>query len=307
MSLSERIAKQRQKLAAAKRRLRTEGGTQSVHGAHSAATQKFNGGTFNSGFAYDYDTQDAAPSPASFVSAKVRASGVIRTPEARHSDFRRSQFHHPSHDSNSTTSAYFTSRSRETSPLPRALSPPPPPPTPNANSADPSSPYRKKLGHLHTRPQHLQETPEDSDRIARQLRQQRVAAHLNLSDPEPNDLHTVLDLREQLTLKRNELKAAKEELNFSGEIMDMLRADVAKSDAENNSRLIVVTEAAEMKLRSAAEVDVLNEQISTRDRIVCDLKENLIQSCSERDAKEQHLRELREKYDLSWVVFVLLA
>jgi len=123
---------------------------------------------------------------------------------------------------------------------------------------------------------------------SRELRQQRVAAHLTLSDPEPKDLHTTTALREQLELKRRELKAAKAELSFTGDIMDMLRADIAKSDAESESRLQVVQEAKDMKLRIAAEVDVLSEQISTRDLIMSDLRFNLDQACTDRDLKEKN-------------------
>ena len=83
--------------------------------------------------------------------------------------------------------------------------------------------------------------------------------------------------------------------------MDMLRADIAKSDAESESRLQVVQEAKDMKLRIAAEVDVLSEQISTRDLIMSDLRFNLDQACTDRDMKEKNLRTLREHGDLQHV------
>ena len=113
---------------------------------------------------------------------------------------------------------------------------------------DLASPYAKKFDNLSTT-----FDPKNELDASRELRQQRVAAHLTLSDPEPKDLHTTTAL------------------------MDMLRADIAKSDAESESRLQVVQEAKDMKLRIAAEVDVLSEQISTRDLIMSDLRFNLDQ------------------------------
>jgi len=161
---------------------------------------------------------------------------------------------------------------------------------------DLASPYAKKFGNLSST-----FDPKNELDASRELRQQRVAAHLTLSDPEPKDLHTTTALREQLELKRRELKAAKAELSFTGDIMDMLRADIAKSDAESESRLQVVQEAKDMKLRIAAEVDVLSEQISTRDLIMSDLRFNLDQACTDRDLKEKNLRTLREHGDLQHV------
>ena len=76
---------------------------------------------------------------------------------------------------------------------------------------------------------------------------------------------------------------------------------IAKSDAESESRLQVVQEAKDMKLRIAAEVDVLSEQISTRDLIMSDLRFNLDQACTDRDLKEKNLRTLREHGDLQHV------
>ena len=79
--------------------------------------------------------------------------------------------------------------------------------------------------------------------------------------------------------------------------MDMLRADIAKSDSESAAQLALVQDAKDTKLRAAAELDVLSEQISTRDRILSNLRTELNQTWEERDRKEKILRELREEHE----------
>ena len=318
MSLNDRIRQQRQKLAAAKRRM-------NQGGAKVASTKKFNGAFKEPTFEYNSETKNnfnvsnegrrekdtgsrggslnnnspAYPaSPTSFVGFKVRASGVMRTPEARHSDFRRMSFYakkesslgNLGNSSGGRDDAYSTSRSRESSPIPEFFSP-----TLRESGTlneSPNTSYNEKFN------EKFNELSFEMDSIKqKQLRQQRVSAHLNRSDPEPEELHTVIALREELQLKNSELKAAREELSFTGEIMDMLRADIAKTDAEHNKSLVLVSEAKEMKLRANAEVDVLNEQVATRDRIINKLKNDYEQVCLERDVKEKNHRELREKHD----------
>ena len=271
MSLNDRITAQRRKLAAAKRRLKESGKQPNTSNAifnatfqprqyghlegHLETKNNVNGGRedwYSTTSTGKSRSPSPSKSPSAIVGAKVRASGVLRTPQARHADFRRM------------------------SSIPRSQRYAPPSPSP---SSSPTTSPTYDSGREH------------------ELRQQRVSAHLNLTDPEPNDLHSVLALREQLQLTNKELKAAKKELNFTGDIMDMLRADIAKTDAKHAQDLILVHEAKDMKLRAAAEVDVLNEQISTRDRIVCELKSSLATACSERDEKEKKHRELREEYD----------
>ena len=299
MSLNARIAAQRKKLAAAKRKLNSKDNSAS----HNAATQKFNGWTeletkqqyvTGSRAIYSPPTTTARPQspPTNSFSAKVRAAGPLRTPDARRSDFRRmSSF---SGTNNIFTDAAGTGQQPNNT---ETQSPPATYSSPNANHA---SPYARQFGNLSSTFENKasnNEDPTNKDIISNQLRQHRVATHLTLSDPNPKDLHTITALRDQLARKRDELKAAQEELSFTGDIMNMLRADIAKTDSESEMRITLIQEAKDMKLRSKAEVDVLHEQLSTRDRILVDLRHTLDQTSEERDLREKNVRELREAYD----------
>ena len=229
-SLNDRILKQRQKLAAAKRRLR-EGSASSRTPASKfkhewpdsksprdletkqKTTTKYFTGRNNT-------TSSMTPQPSPF-GATVRAAGPLRTPEVRHSDFRRmSSFPSP------PSGLYGSSESSV------------------KRDSVTTSPYTKKFGNLATTFNNNNDlNPESS----RDLRKARVTFH-QMSDPDPKDLHTATALREQLERKKRELLATKDELTFTGNIMDMLRADIAKTDAESASQLAIVQEAKDTKL-----------------------------------------------------------